>query len=182
MRTSSIALSLVVAATTTYAADALARRPAATVDEGIQLDATALADDAERSAVPLASAEAAGTFPRSGTFPRYCSTRTLRGTYQYREEGTWQGEPYRSSGLETYDGRGNVVGMATDSDTGESYRFTGTYEIDGDCHGRVRYSGDFFYDLYVAPDGSTIELIATDVGAVLSGPSRRVSDRFIISW
>jgi hypothetical protein len=46
----------------------------------------------------------------------------------------------------------------------------------------VRYSGDFFYDLYVAPDGSTIELIATDVGAVLSGPSRRVSDRFILPW
>jgi hypothetical protein len=176
MRTSSIALSLVVAATTTYAADALARRPAAAVDEGIQLDATALAEDAAGSAAPLESAEAAGTFPM------YCSTRTLRGTYQYREEGTWQGEPYRSSGLETYDGRGNVVGMATDSDTGESYRFTGTYEIDGDCHGRVRYSGDFFYDLYVAPDGSTIELIATDVGAVLSGPSRRVSDRFILPW
>jgi hypothetical protein len=176
MRLPPLALSLVVAATATYAADALARRPAAAVDEGIRLDAAALADDAERSAAPLASAEAAGTSPA------FCSTRTLRGTYQYREEGTWQGEPYRGSGLETYDGRGNVVGMATDSDTGEPYRFTGVYEIDGDCYGRVRYSGDVFYDIYVAPDGSTIELIATDIGAVLSGPSRRVSDGFIIRW
>jgi len=176
MRIPPLALSLVVAVTATYAADALARRPAAAVDEGVQLSTESLPEGQQPAAAASANANAA-----SG-FPYFCSTRTLRGTYQYREEGTWQGEPYRSSGLETYDGRGNVVGMATDSDTGESYRFTGTYEIDGDCHGRVRYSGDFFYDLYVAPDGSTIELIATDVGAVLSGPSRRVSDRFIIGW
>lgn len=174
MHVTPVALSVAIAVAATYATDALARRPAAAVDEGIQLSAEALAGDAQPAAAPSANAKVASSFPY------FCSTRTLRGTYQYREEGFWQGEPYRSSGLETYDGRGNIVGMATDSDIGESYRFTGTYEIDGDCHGRIRYSGDFFYDLYVAPDGSTIELIATDVGAVLSGPSRRVSDRFII--
>lgn len=107
--------------------------------------------------------------------PYFCATRTVIGTYQYREEGYWEGEPYRSSGLETFDGRGNIVGMATDSDTGENYRFTGTYEIDGDCHGRVSYAGGDSYDIYVAPDGSTIEFISTDPFAVLSGPSRRVS-------
>lgn len=174
MRIPPLALSLVVAVTATYAAEALARRPAAAVDEGLHLSAEALSKGTERSATPSASADAAGIFPR------FCSKHTLRGTYLYREEGFWQGEPYRASGLETYDGQGNIVGLATDSGTGESYRFTGTYEIDGDCHGRIRYNGDFFYDLYVSPDGSTIEHIATDIGAVLSGSSRRVWNGFTI--
>ncbi|WP_296806679.1 hypothetical protein [Thiocapsa sp.] len=110
----------------------------------------------------------------------FCSPRSMIGTYQYREEGYWEGEPYRSSGLETYDGRGNIVGMATDSDTGESYRFTGTYDIDGDCSGRVMYTGGFHYDVYISPDGSSVEFISTDLGTVLSGPSRRISTRAIV--
>jgi hypothetical protein len=110
----------------------------------------------------------------------FCSTRSMVGTYQYREEGFWEGEVYRASGLETYDGRGNILGMATDSDTGESYRFTGTYSINGDCSGKVTYAGGFNYDIYSSPDGSRAELIATDLGAVLSGPSTRISSRFIV--
>lgn len=83
-------------------------------------------------------------------------------------------------GLETDDGRGNIVGMATDSDTGESYRFTGTDRVDGDCSGRVMYTGGFYYDRYVSPNGSSVEFISTDLGAVLSGPSRRISTRAIV--
>jgi hypothetical protein len=82
--------------------------------------------------------------------------------------------------LETDDGRGNIVGMATDSDTGESYRFTGTDRVDGDCSGRVMYTGGFYYDRYVSPNGSSVEFISTDLGAVLSGPSRRISTRAIV--
>ena len=110
----------------------------------------------------------------------YCSTRSMRGAYQYREEGYWEGELYRSSGLEAYDGRGNIVGMATDSNTGESYRFTGTYRVDGDCSGRVMYSGGFYDDIHVSPYGYSVEFISTDLGTVLSGPSRRISTRAIL--
>lgn len=146
-----------------------ARRFAAAVDEGAQLAPEAVVE---------------GTAPAvDGTvhlYPTFCALYTVVGTYQYREEGEWEGEPYRSSGLETFDGRGNIVGLSTDSDIGEEFRFTGTYEIDGNCHGRVRYSGGFLYDIYISPDGSSIEFISTDPGAVLSGPSKRVSSRFII--
>jgi hypothetical protein len=146
-----------------------ARRVAATVAEGVQLSPETVLEGS------ASAAERTGYFP-----PAFCAQRTAAGTYQYREEGEWEGEPYRSSGLETFDGRGNIVGLSTDSDTGEEYRFTGTYEIDGNCHGRVRYSGGFLYDIYISPDGSTIEFISTDPGTVISGPSKRVSSRFII--
>jgi hypothetical protein len=147
----------------------LARRAAANVDEGIQLGPEPVVEGS------APAVDGTAYFP-----PTFCELHTAAGTYQYREEGEWEGEPYRSSGLETFDGRGNIVGLSTDSDTGDEYRFTGTYEIDGNCHGRVRYSGGFLYDIYISPDGSSIEFISTDPGTVLSGPSKRVSSRFII--
>ena len=164
-----LVLSLAVLAASS--ADAFARRPAASADDGVrpQLPAEVGAEVAN-----------APEFVEGAFAPVYCSVRTLAGTYMYREEGIWEEGPYRSSGLESYDGRGNIVGLATDSDGGESYRFTGTYEIDANCHGRVRYSGGFFYDIYLSPDGESVEFIATDAGAVLSGPSQRVSTRLMI--
>jgi hypothetical protein len=104
-----------------------------------------------------------------------CNTSTLQGTYRYKEGGTLEGAAYASVGTEVYDGRGNVTGIATDSETGESYRFTGTYDIDGDCHGQIVYAGDIHYDIYTTPYGESFESIATDIGAVVSGTSTRVS-------
>lgn len=153
-----------------YATDTFARRPSASADAGVHSQTESVQDIQPRNAALAVS----------GSSSAFCSTRTLRGTYQYREAGTWDGEPYRSSGLETFDGKGQIVGLATDSDTGESYRFTGTYEVDGNCHGRIEYSGGYLYHVYVSPDGETSEFISTDVGEILSGPAHRVSHRFII--
>jgi hypothetical protein len=157
-----------VSAITMHTEEASARRPHG--DNGnVQLAPEVVAN------VNRSQTTTAATLPST-----FCTTGTLRGTYQYREEGYWDGLPYRSSGLETFDGQGNVVGMATDSDTPEGYRFTGTYEIDQNCHGKVNYSGGDSYAIYVAPNGSTIEFISTDFEAVLSGPSRRVSFGFLV--
>ena len=104
-----------------------------------------------------------------------CNTSTLKGTYRYKEGGTLEGAAYTSVGTEIYDGRGNLSGIATDSETRESYRFTGKYHIDRDCHGEIVYEGDVRYDFYISPDGESFESIATDIGAVVSGTSTRVS-------
>lgn len=169
MKASYMILSLCAAlVATSYSADTFARRNVAGVEQEPRIQESI--EQTEQQA-----AEASTLRP-----VWYCSTRSMRGTYQYREEGYWEGEPYRSSGLETYDGRGNIAGMATDSDTGESYRFTGTYRVDGDCSGKVMYTGGFYYDIYVSPDGASVEFISTDLGTVLSGPSRRISTRDIV--
>lgn len=158
-------------AAATFAADALARRPAETgAGEPTPRTATEERPTADAPRQRQAGLEAG----------LLCRTTTLSGTYLFREEGIWAGNPYRSSGLETFDARGGIVGLATDSGTGQSYDFSGTYELGGDCHGRVRYDGDYFYDIYVSPDGASIEFIATDVGAVLSGPSQRVTHQFLL--
>jgi hypothetical protein len=166
-------LVLTLAALAAASADAHARRPSASAigPDGASVQSYAEADTAEAKTPQVIEGSSS---------PVYCSTRSLYGTYLYREEGHWEDQPYRSSGFESFDGRGNIVGLSTDSDTGESYRFTGTYELDGNCHGRVRYSGGFFYDVYGSPDGETLEFISTDFGVVLSGPSRRVSKGLMI--
>jgi hypothetical protein len=153
---------------TSYSAETLARRNVTGVEQEPLI---------QESVMQTEQLEETALARRSVWF---CSRRSMIGTYQYREEGYWEGKPYRSSGLETYDGRGKIVGMATDSDTGESYRFTGTYRINGDCSGRVMYTGGFYYDVYISPDGSTVEFISTDFDTVLSGPSRRISTLAIV--
>ncbi|MEE4296578.1 MAG: hypothetical protein V2J20_08195, partial [Wenzhouxiangella sp.] len=106
MRPLPIMVFLCVSVITMYNEEASARRPHG--DNGNVQLAPEVVANVNRSRATAAARWWPSTF---------CTTGTLRGTYQYREEGYWDGLPYRSSGLESFDGQGNVVGMATDSDT-----------------------------------------------------------------
>ncbi len=158
-----------------YHHEAAARRPSADADSGHRAADTLREDRALPALGPASEPAFEPAADLAAYAPAFCTTRTLLGTYLFREEGFWAGEPYRSSGFEAFDGQGNVVGMANDSDTPEGFRFTGTYEIDESCRGTVRYSGGDSYAIFVAPNGAAIEFISTDRGAVLSGPARRVT-------
>lgn len=134
------------------------------------------------SPIPQGTSQAASQVANLVAPPtaRFCSNRSLRGTYLWSEGGQWAEEPTLATGMDTYDGVGGVKGIATDSDSGEPFEYTGTYEIAGNCRGRLVFDGGFAYDIYVSPDGSTANIIATDFGAVISGSMQRVSTQMIV--
>jgi hypothetical protein len=91
--------------------------------------------------------------------PNSCSLATLRGTYAWFVVATniYSG-PYSASGMESYDGRGNVKGYQKSSDgvTQSTVTYAATYTITANCIGTVIYDGDTAnpFTLFAAPDGS----------------------------
>ena len=101
-------------------------------------------------AAPLVSAQVA---------PVSCSLASLRGTYAWFVVATniYSG-PYSASGLESYDGRGNMTGYQLSSNgvTQSRVTYTATYTITANCIATVIYDGDTAspFTSFVAPDGS----------------------------
>jgi len=102
---------------------------------------------------------------------------TLRGTYMVNGGGTVLGVgPVTAVGTITYDGKGNSVNTFTVSMNGAISRgvtVTGPYTVKRDCTGSLAQSDGTNYDMVVAPDGSTVFWIETDVGTVVSGTEVR---------
>ena len=88
-----------------------------------------------------------------------CSLTTLRGTYAWFVVATniYTG-PYSASGVESYDGRGNMKGYQLSSDgvTQRTDTYAGTYTITSNCIATVIYGGDTAnpFTMFAAPDGS----------------------------
>ena len=91
--------------------------------------------------------------------PGGCSLSTLRGTYYWFVVATniYTG-PYSASGMESYDGRGNMKGYQLTSNgvTQRTDAYAGTYTIESNCITTVIYDGDTEnpFTLFAAPDGS----------------------------
>ncbi len=91
--------------------------------------------------------------------PAGCSLSTLRGTYAWFVVATniYSG-PYSASGLESYDGRGNMTGYQLSSDgvTQGEVTYVATYTITANCIATVIYEGapESPFKAFVAPDGS----------------------------
>lgn len=112
------------------------------------------------AAVAFASILALGASPASAQVqPSSCTVASLRETYAWFVVATniYNG-PYSASGMESYDGRGNMTwyqklsnGVNQRTDTG-----TATYTITTNCIATVIYDGDTFnpFVSFVAPDGS----------------------------
>lgn len=102
---------------------------------------------------------------------------TLHGTYMVLGTGTVVGVgPVSAVGVIIYDGKGNSVNTFTASVNGAIYRgvtVTGPYAVNRDCTGTLAQSDGTNYDFVVAPDGSTVNWIETDAGAVVSGTEVR---------
>lgn len=113
----------------------------------------------------------------------YCSNKTLKGTYAYSAQGysTENGvqKPYAESGMESYDGRGNTKGLGSDIENPVNTSFSGTYSINADCTGSIRY-GTSTYNIYVQPNGNAFNFIDTTTGSVVSGQSTRINNALII--
>lgn len=110
----------------------------------------------------------------------YCSIKTLKGTYTYSSQGYYAGNPYAESGMESYNGAGNVVTMYTDSLGRANTGDTATYFIGDDCQGNVTYSSGSVYNVYVSPNGDSMTYILTSGDGVISGTSNRITKKLIL--
>ncbi|MEW6039574.1 MAG: hypothetical protein AB1648_15225 [Pseudomonadota bacterium] len=110
----------------------------------------------------------------------HCSIKTLKGTYTYSSQGYFAGHPYAESGMESYNGAGNVVTTYTDSLGRANMGDTATYVIGEDCHGTVTYSSGSVYNIYISPKGDSMTYILTSGDGVISGISQRISNKLIL--
>jgi hypothetical protein len=110
----------------------------------------------------------------------YCSAKTLKGTYNYNVTGNDGSAPFAESGLETYDGKGNIHGVGSDSSEPNNAPFGGVYSINGDCTGTLDYGDGAIYNIYVKPDGSGFSFLDKTPGNVLAGEERRISKKLIL--
>ena len=110
----------------------------------------------------------------------YCSLKTLQGTYIYALQGVFQGSPLAESGMESYDGKGHVINVFTDSLGRETSRSTGTYTLNGQCQGTVTYSSGNVMHQYVSPKGDHFTYVQISGNAQVAGMTQRVSKKRVL--
>ena len=107
-----------------------------------------------------------------------CSTATLKGTYSYGGRGFKNNGEYTETGLESFDGKGNVTNIYTDTQTGQVQYSRGTYQITPYCDALVTYDSKESNFMHVAPDGESMPFIqygGLKDSEIFGGVERRVS-------
>ena len=111
-----------------------------------------------------------------------CSQATLKGTYLYSYTGTVvSGQdrgPFAYSGYDKYDGQGRARSIATSNTNGKIEKragYGGTYVVYSNCIGVLKYSDGTAYDVFVAPDGSSLTFTDTTTGVVSTGTENRMT-------
>jgi hypothetical protein len=105
-----------------------------------------------------------------------CSEATLDGRYLFSFDGyELKGNkkvPFSQAGYEVYDGNGHVEGVFSGNFGGEVVRnepFSGTYTVNADCTGTVRYTDGTQFDQFISPDGSQVAFVQTKPPAFVGG-------------
>lgn len=137
---------------------------------------------------------ATGNAEVSAVTPGGCSLATMHGTLAYSDQFSRNSVPNSSSGMESYDGRGNMKYVEFDNPNGVSpvtYFGYGTYTVTSisgistngmtstaTCVLTVYYDGDTSkpFRYFAAPDGSTYYYSNTQTtGTVRAGHVDRIS-------
>jgi hypothetical protein len=118
-----------------------------------------------------------------------CDVGTLHGTYLLAEDGvviTGKDQvPFAAAGYEVFDGNGNVKSVFSTNFNGEithNESIFGTYTVQADCTGTIKYRTGIQDDLFIAPDGSMFTFLRTKPPEVvtsgfdLRGTAKRVGD------
>jgi hypothetical protein len=90
---------------------------------------------------------------------QHCSMATLHGTYAFASTGSDAGTAFSTSGMESYDGQGNIKYTQRWHEGGVTYTYNGTgkiLSITPNCVGTAMYDGNaaVVYTYFVAPDGN----------------------------
>lgn len=116
--------------------------------------------------------------------PTQCSTATLKGTYAGSSRGNTDPPGtdalYAVAGMNSFDGRGRVVARYTVSD-GESGLVDGTYRVNANCIGQIRYPTGEIYRIFVSPAGDALVGVdlMDDFGSL--GSAQKISDRLLLT-
>jgi hypothetical protein len=127
--------------------------------------------------------------------PQHCSMATLHGTYAFAGTGTVtpgpgavDGTPYSTSGMESYDGEGNIKYTQLWHQDGYTSTFNGTgkiLSITANCIATVIYDGNVVnvWTFFVAPDGSSIYYNNNNPGSriVSGGHEDRISHALFVN-
>ena len=115
---------------------------------------------------------------------RTCDLSTLRGTYQFFDQGVdAEGNSFGGAGYEYFDGEGHIHGVLSHHDYGErptrDLTYDATYTVDANCTGTSTYPdfGDAEFDLFIDPGGDRFTWVGVRPrrDTVVSGVSRRVT-------
>ena len=106
--------------------------------------------------------------------------KILKGIYSYQSTGVLTqpiSEIYTELGVETFDGKGNIVNKYLSGGFGDEmfYPSTGTYTINEDCTGMSTYDDGSRYATVVNPDGSGFKWVQVDENNYVAGVSTRIS-------
>ena len=91
--------------------------------------------------------------------PQHCALATIHGTYAFESTGTDGGVPFSTSGMESYDGQGNIKYTQLWHEGGVTYTYNSTGKIlsmTPNCIAKAIYDGNtaIVYTYFVAPDGT----------------------------
>ena len=98
-----------------------------------------------------------------------CSEATLHGRYLFAFDGSevkGNGKvvPFAQAGYKVYKGNGKIKGGLSGNFDGKvthNEHFTGTYTVNADCTGSLRYKDGTRYDLFLDPDGRRFTFVQT---------------------
>lgn len=113
-----------------------------------------------------------------------CNLASLNGSYGYAISGTvvdnGSATNLAFAGTMTFDGAGNVSGSDITNFGGQALpleTFTGTYKVKGDCTGTYKLdtteSGTLTGYFTIVADGTEIDLVGTEPGAIYAGPAKK---------
>ena len=120
--------------------------------------------------------------------PQHCTLATLHGTYGFASTGTDAGTPFSTSGMESYDGQGNIKYTQLWHESGVVYTYNGTGKIismTANCIAHVVYDGNTanVWTFFVAPDGSRFYVNNNKPGGFVenSGHEDRISFALLVN-
>jgi hypothetical protein len=137
------------------------------------------------SAIALALASSLSLPAIAGQKPAdRCNLASLNGSYGYAISGIvidgGAATNLAFAGTMTFDGAGNVSGSDITNFGGQAQpleTFTGTYKVKGNCTGTYTVqsteSGTLSGYFSIVADGTEIELVGTEPGAIYAGPAKK---------
>lgn len=110
-----------------------------------------------------------------------CSPETVQGTYTYHIQGYRDGKPYASGGFFSFDGKGRLLNLYTNSVARKESLATGTYTLDRRCSGSMTLDGTTVNRFYVAPSGEDFIFVRVSGDGVIGTQARRVTRELLVT-
>lgn len=111
---------------------------------------------------------------------RACSPETLKGTFTYYIQGYRDGKPYASGGFFSFDGKGQVLNLYTNSVERDQRLAKGTYSVDDRCAGSMTLNETTVNQFYVGPAGESFVFVRTSEEGIIGTHAQRVARELLV--